>query len=243
MTFNQYHVTLKLRRMKSRFINSDHLPQILNLSHDLSVMTWNILKRCALYEEPQKFYNNGFGIIESQYQYYVRLKKVACEISDIVNRDTTIKCIALQEMPIEEDLEIFREYLKEVMPNFSLITYKTQGFLFENTIEVQDKTNELLAIIGKTSNKIQVIKACDLVFVNIHLCWFKSFSSRIAAIKKILSELNEKSVILGDFNFNILDTEIEGVAKHGERDTTLVYNIDNGMQKLNTCDGFIIYEP
>jgi hypothetical protein len=228
--------------MKNRFINSDHLPQVLNLSHNMSVMTWNILKRCTLYEEPQKFYNNGFGIVESQYDYYIRLKKIVCEIRDNIKRDGTIKCIALQEIPIEEDLEVFRVYLNEAIPHFSLITYKTQGFLIEDTIEFQDETNELLPLIGKTSNKIQVIKACDLKFINIHLSLFKSFSSRLLAVNSIISQLSEKTIILGDFNFNILDVEIEGVTKYGERDTTLVYNINDRMQSLNTCDGFIIYE-
>jgi hypothetical protein len=69
---------------------SDHQPQSLVISNDISVMTWNILKRCVYHEKPHKFYNNGFGIIESLYDYHIRLKNIANEIYNIITQNKTI---------------------------------------------------------------------------------------------------------------------------------------------------------
>jgi hypothetical protein len=61
-------------------------------------------------------------------------------------------------------------------------------------------------------------------------------------IKTIIKKLSSnKVIILGDFNLNILDIEIEGIEKYSKEDTTLSY-IQDGMQSLQTCDGFMIYD-
>ena len=225
---------------------SDHQPQFLRISDDFSIMIWNILKKCVLHEQPQKFYNNGFGIIETESEYRIRLKKIAYEIHDILVRNTIIKCIALQEIPVDSDLEFFRKCLSELLPNFELVTAQTQGFLFNRIyVKVQDTTPDLLKAIGRSRNKIQSIRAItdndEILFINVHLCWFKSNYSRLSAIHTIIKILNEKIIILGDFNFNILDIDIPGVEKYSEPDTTLCYSGD-GMQNLQTCDGFMIYD-
>ena len=229
-----------------KFQLSDHQPQVLEINDQLSVMTWNILKRCTYYEQPRKFFNNGFGIIETEYEYHVRLKKIASEIHTILVNDTTIKCIALQEMPIESDLELFKSCLSELLPNFSLITNKTQGFLFDKQyMTIEDRTSHLISSIGKNPHKLQLINTTtpdgEIQFINIHLCWFKSYNTRLEALKSIIRTLDSKAIILGDFNFNILDVEIDGVEKYAEPNTTLC-NGENGIQNLQTCDGFLIYD-
>ncbi len=230
--------------MMDRFTNSDHLPQVFNISPELSIMTWNILKRCTFYEQPRKFYNNGFGIVESEYDYHLRLKKLTKDLYNTIINDTTIKCIALQEVPTELDLAVFQNHLKDLLPTFKLLTYKTQGFLFDkDTVVVEDKTGKLLGKIGKNLHKIQSIRAQidnrEINFINVHLCWFKSFNSRLDVINKILAQIKNRTIILGDFNFNILDLEIEGVTNSATPNTTLVY-MEDGVQNLETCDGFII---
>jgi hypothetical protein len=225
---------------------SDHHPQFLRISDALSIMTWNILKKCVFHEQPQKFYNNGFGIIETESEYHIRLKKIAHEIHDILVSKGTIKCIALQEIPVDSDLEFFKKCLSEVLPNFELVTTQTQGFLFDRIhVNIQDTTADLLRKIGKSPHKIQSIRAIinnnEIYFINVHLCWFKSNHSRLSAIHTIIKTLNKRIIILGDFNFNILDTEIPGTKKYSEPDTTLCY-AGNGIQNLQTCDGFMIYD-
>lgn len=225
---------------------SDHQSQILRISDDLSIMTWNILKRCVFHEQPQKFYNNGFRIIESEYEYHIRLSKIANEIYNILVNNSTIKCIALQEIPLNSDLELFKQSLSVLLPNFALITTKTQGFLYDQTcLNIQDRTADLINAIGRHSHKIQSISAAnndwEINFINVHLCWFKSYNSRLAVIKTIIKALNNRIIILGDFNFNILDLAIQGIEKYSEPNTTLCYTGD-GVQHLQTCDGFIIYD-
>lgn len=225
---------------------SDHQPQILELSNYLSIMTWNILKRCTFYEKPHKFYNNGFGIIESEYEYHIRLKKIAYEIQNILENNKTIKCIALQEIPLDLDLKFFKEYLLELLPNFELITTKTQGFLFDQTlVAVEDKTEDLIRVIKSNQDKIQSISATThndkINFINVHLSWFKSYNSRLSVIETIIKTLNNRVIILGDFNLNILDIEISGVKRYSQQYTTLCYAGD-GVQNLQTCDGFMIYD-
>lgn len=226
---------------------SDHQPQILAISNDISVMTWNILKRCTYHEKPHKFYNNGFGIIESEYDYHIRLKKIANEICSIIAQNKTIKYIALQELPIDSDLIIFHNSLAELLPHFTFITNATQGFLFDHNYAIaQDNTDIFIKIIGKTIDKIQSIKAItnnnEINFINVHLCWFKSYHSRLSMIKTIIKKLSSnKVIILGDFNLNILDIEIEGIEKYSKEDTTLSY-VKDGVQSLQTCDGFMIYD-
>lgn len=232
--------------MTDRFINSDHLPQVLNIFPELSVMTWNILKRCTYHEKPRNFFNNGFGIVESEYDYHVRLKKLANEIYSIISHNTAIKCIALQEIPVSLDLELFKTHLKFLLPNFDIMTNHTQGFLFDrDEITIENNTSDLIDKIGKTPHKIQSVTAKtsdgDINFINVHLCWFKSYNSRLDSIKKILQIIQNRTIILGDFNFNILDVKIPWVTKNSEINTTLCH-VGDGVQTLQTCDGFLIYD-
>ena len=232
--------------LDDKFVNSDHKPQILKISNELSVMIWNILKKCTYYEQPKKFYNNGFSIVENEYQYHIRLKKIADEIYTILLNNITIKCIALQEMPTDLDLQVFTSYLSQLLPNFELVTNNTQGFLFDkSSIKISNTTYDLINKIGKNPHKIQSIDAItnsgEFNFINVHLCWFKSYKSLLSDIITILGLLNKKTIILGDFNFNILDVVIPNVKKYSETNTTLC-NGGNGIQILRTCDGFLIYD-
>jgi len=226
---------------------SDHQPQVLAISNDISVMTWNILKRCAYHEKPFKFYNNGFGTIESEYDYHIRLKKIANKIYTIAAEDITMKYIALQELPTDCNLEIFKKNLSALLPDFTLITTATQGFLFNHRYAIaQDQTVALINKIGRSKDKIQSIQAVtknnEINFINVHLCCFKSYDSRLSMIKTIIGTLSSnKVIILGDFNLNILDIEILGIKRYSKKDTTLSY-VEDGVQSLQTCDGFMIYE-
>ena len=113
--------------MKSRFFNinrlnclskndvitariSDHQPVIYQ-----DILFWNIMMQCKKRQLNQKIvgYNNGFGFVENQSQYHLRLVKIAIVIAEILYYQPNIHIIGLCEGPIlKEDQVLFFKTLK-----------------------------------------------------------------------------------------------------------------------------------
>ncbi len=80
---------------------SDHYPVV----HD-GVFFWNIMMQCNTRGDGTSF-NNGFGHIENDRKYIIRLVMVAQVIAEAVYRDPSIEVISLCEGPIKpEHIEV-----------------------------------------------------------------------------------------------------------------------------------------
>jgi hypothetical protein len=101
---------------------SDHHPIV----HD-GVLFWNVMMQGDIRKNKQG-YNNGFGIIETDKQYSVRLIKIACVIAEIINTNPSIDAIGLCEGPIQANNLFLFEALKIFicMQRFTKQIYKPQ---------------------------------------------------------------------------------------------------------------------
>ncbi|MBS0349912.1 MAG: hypothetical protein JSR33_01785 [Proteobacteria bacterium] len=123
---------------------SDHHPVILN-----NTLYFNIMMKCA---QRRESYNNGFGKIETDLQYRLRLSKLAAIISEIVVRNPTIYQIGICEGPIREvDLNHFLKSFKAFPWMKPLIT---NGFYHP---EIENKPNWGLLLLANSQFAVKKV--------------------------------------------------------------------------------------
>lgn len=239
-TYNQWHAI---------FRNSDHKLQLLKLQDDFSIATWNILKQCRFYEGARAFYNNGFGKIETNEEYRIRLKAIVEEIAEVMSQDQSIKCMALQEAPLGDDFEFFASYLKSLLPWIDIKSNESQSFIFDSAfMKVEDLV--LRQELSNTKNKLQALtvktnSGTDFDLINVHLLWKKPHTSayyqQVNLIKELATKHENTKIVTGDFNMNILNIKDKPFEVFAEVNTSLSY-VEGETAKLATCDGFILVQ-
>lgn len=232
----------------SNFTNSDHLPQILQLRDDFAILTWNILSKC-MFHKKHSYFNNGFGKIEKDDEYVLRLKSIAKDIADIVAENQSIKCIALQEIPTGFHKETFSKILNETLNGFStIITHQNQGFIYDKNFKIKELTQSFheqfknkMTIHDKLQYFALYKDQKEFNIVNVHLAWGEKNSDfyklQVNLIHDMMRTLPSNTIITGDFNLNILELNLKNA--YAIKDTTLVYKISHS--ELETCDGFIVF--
>ena len=230
--------------MKSRFFNinrlnclskndvitariSDHQPVIYQ-----DILFWNIMMQCKKRQLNQKIvgYNNGFGFVENQSQYHLRLVKIAIVIAEILYYQPNIHIIGLCEGPIlKEDQVLFFKTLKI----FSHLERFVSSGQFNHPNESNaDKWGLLMladkkfSVIAKKScfhkkltNRIQTWKLIDnnikrhFTLVHFPFSGNDSYTNKnqvsvdghayCIMLNQLLEKyINQEYIIAGDFNFN-----------------------------------------
>lgn len=205
---------------------SDHYPVI----HD-DVLFWNIMMQGKKRAGTNSF-NNGFGIVENEVQYIIRLIKVAHVIAEACYRDPTIHIICLCEGPIEtHHISIFYTMLisfqhmkkfvnkdKFYKPNQSEINWGLL-LLTAKHLKVSRTKCSLLESFPKLANRIQMWQLTYLneekylVLGHLPFAGDENKSDRDSLstqgkeycrlINVLLDEYRDKHLIIcADFNFN-----------------------------------------
>jgi hypothetical protein len=150
---------------------SDHHPIIHN-----GVLFWNIMMQGRMRNGKGRVsYNNGFGIVENEKQYVMRLIKIAYVIAEIVYRNPSIEIIGICEGPIEPShvnillsslryfncmqrffkSNLFHKPNVERNPNWGLLMLTDKNYQVSKVkCNVLEKSN----IFSKLSNRFQLWK-------------------------------------------------------------------------------------
>lgn len=242
---------------------SDHSPIIYSVG-GIKILSWNILVKC-IFNRKKKYYNNGFGILETQDEYLLRLKEIAKYINNLVN-ENEIDIVALQEMPkTSEDINYFLDLLEDNIANKAFRIEKSffnrdQGnfcFFNRNKFEVYNFTNDFTEELGKLliqPNLFQYFsikqKNQSFALINLHLYWFtpksEEYNKSIADIKTIINaakkfDKTNMIILCGDFNLDLSETDLASEFEiYVEKNTTLAHKFDLDKQVFETVDGFIV---
>lgn len=218
---------------------SDHMPQVHDLGSFGSILTWNILHRCKLYQGLSTFYNNGYSYIETKEEYHLRLSSVIHELSEIIKRNKSINIINLQEIPYNDDLDYFINEFHTAftrhLPDknfeikiFNIDQKKSNMVIFDsNVLDAENTTVEFnLNLFLKTQKKCfqhfivtHQNTQKQLGLINVHLVWKEPNSEEYRTVVEDLQELlkhdydfiktEHNTVIAGDFNLNLNDLEAD----------------------------------
>ncbi len=126
---------------------SDHLPLIHH-----GMLFWNVMMQCR-FNEKGGYYNNGFGIIESDSLYEQRLSKIAQVIAEMAQKRTDIDRIGICEGPIGDNEKLFYTFLRS---HISLANFTTQSNGFAHLHTNSDQNGPKWGVLLLTHEKYSV---------------------------------------------------------------------------------------
>lgn len=234
---------------------SDHYGQAMDIYHDISLFTWNIMTRGICEGERT---NNGFKLRENEKDYRKRLERVAIKISQSLLAQQKIAVMTLQEVPDKPLLKIFlttlKNRLKDTQWDIDHAHFSKTGYHKFGQLTLVNKTwvqsaepvalDEFVDLPTQT-RRIQVTEivlkgkgdepANRLRIVNAH---FVPNANIQEDIDYLLNSTNKQVVIAGDFNYdmNHLGEKYKGRCYHLDLSSI---SYDKGYSKLRVVDGFI----
>jgi hypothetical protein len=216
---------------------SDHKPQYY-VKDNLSIVTWNVLMQCKLYDA---FYNNGFGLIETKEQYINRLDKIVDQISSM----NTVNIIALQEC----SKDLYNKLSTVLSSDWFIYHQGDRITCFDTkymTVEIIEKIQVALGEQQRINGFHITTDNKEFDFFNQHFQWHQpgsNYYSKTVDILQNLVDTYNPSIITGDFNLNIMEIGLENCNVYAELNTTLCGKLDQDgsfSQHYETDDGFIV---
>lgn len=238
---------------------SDHLPLLNSVgTHRLSILSWNILMKCAIYTFGP---NNGFNIVENAKQYEARLRQTAAVLSRYFATPTFAGIAALQECPpaFEQQTTFVKliGHLSGANLNYSslqitknvanLTIWDTTRWRQQAACPASPQEGPLQRALPTVLECLASGPAMRLGLWNVHLAWLADPGSDAYAahctslapqLAASLQQLDASvAIALGDWNLDVADLPTEGLTAMRVEHCSQSWK--EGAPRHETVDGIV----